>query len=54
LFGIVTISHGGHGVVARAFGLENLEPTKVAYDSAVCSELTVSQVFMLLVYMNTY
>ncbi|CAD6205358.1 unnamed protein product [Miscanthus lutarioriparius] len=28
-FGIVTISHGGRGVAARACGLVNLEPTKI-------------------------
>ncbi|KAL5663654.1 hypothetical protein ACJX0J_023762, partial [Zea mays] len=39
LFGIVTISHGGHGVVARAFGLENLEPTKVCERSLSGSEV---------------
>jgi hypothetical protein len=35
----VTISHGGRGVAARACGLVNLEPTKVAYVLALCSEL---------------
>jgi len=35
----VTVSHGCRGVAARACGLVNLEPTKVAYALALCSEL---------------
>lgn len=38
----MTISNGGRGFAARASGLVNLEPTKVAYDLALCSELTVT------------
>jgi len=49
----VTISHGGRGVAARACGLVNLEPTKVAYASALCSELTITSRVSAVGFMNT-